>query len=241
MTALALLNRAIDLVRESAGQPVKLRKLLAEHPHARVAIQEKPASIAMDDVVRWDELSSALRLAWRTSRSLRGWGLHRGHYSSISVDRPEIDVFGQSEIAASFSCDIQDVSGLLSSKNDLSNFECMDEWIQRASPELIAPVSATKLAENLAHRGVRVAGHGDSDYFCRYAWDGRLFLVNEDGSHHFAAARYIAKRIKSPVQLRAPLHTRSIRKQAVESLTRDFEIILLYDSPAVSNGFHDAM
>ena len=36
-------------------------------------------------VVRWDELSSALRLAWRTSRSLRGWGLHRGHYSSISV------------------------------------------------------------------------------------------------------------------------------------------------------------
>ena len=114
MTALALLNRAIDLVRESTGQPVKLRKLLAENPKARVAIQDKPASIAMDDVVRWHELSSALRLAWRTSKCLRGWGLHGGHYSSISVDRPEIDVFGKSETTASFSCDIQDVSGLLS-------------------------------------------------------------------------------------------------------------------------------
>lgn len=70
----------------------------------------------------------------------------------------------------------------------------MDDMVVRNSPEMIDEISPAKLAKNLAWDEIRIISHVDHDYFATWAWDGRVFLMNSGGSHHFAAAKYIAAR-----------------------------------------------
>ena len=240
-TMTALLERTIDFFREALGQPIRLRHLLADYPDIRIDLNTPTVSIALRDVVRWDELDSEFRLSRRSVGSLLGWRLHGRHYSSFNVKRPEFDSFGNTTRDDVFTCDIRSVQGLYAAKSDLSKYSSMDQWIQAESPELIATLTLDQLAKNMAHREIRVGCEPGSDYFCRYAWDGRLFLVNTGGAHHLGAARYIASRIDQPVELRAPLYVRSINRTAVESLRKDFEIFMLPEAHDISNEFHDVM
>ncbi|HCF2896160.1 TPA: hypothetical protein NID31_006287, partial [Pseudomonas aeruginosa] len=80
-----------------------------------------------------------------------------------------------------------------------------------------------------------------SDHFACYRWDGRLFLMNSGGSHHFAAARYIASRLRHSVPLQGRLKVYGLNSASVGSLARDFEIFALRDDPAGYMAFHDAM
>ncbi|CAM5427238.1 putative protein OS=Stutzerimonas stutzeri OX=316 GN=CXK94_17845 PE=4 SV=1 [Stutzerimonas stutzeri] len=77
----------------------------------------------------------------------------------------------------------------------------MDDMVVRNSPEMIDEISPAKLAKNLAWDEIRIISHVDHDYFATWAWDGRVFLMNSGGSHHFAAAKYIAARLEQPVEL----------------------------------------
>lgn len=65
--------------------------------------------------------------------------------------------------------------------------------------------------------------------------------MNSGGSHHFAAARYIATRLKTPVPLHGRLRTYSIKPKAVDSLTRDFEMFVIPETTEARMGFFYAM
>jgi len=65
--------------------------------------------------------------------------------------------------------------------------------------------------------------------------------MNSGGSHHFAAARYIASRIKRRVPLHDRLRTYSISPLALGALLRDFDMHAISDDAAISSGFHNAM
>lgn len=79
----ALLKRTIDSLREAIGQPIRLRHLIDDHPDIRIDLNTPTNSIALRDVVRWDELDSEFRLSRRSVGSLLGWRLHGRHYSSF--------------------------------------------------------------------------------------------------------------------------------------------------------------
>ena len=117
-----------------------------------------------------------------------------------------------------------------------------DAMVEANSRDMIDEISVAKLDKNLAHSEIRIIHkHDTSDHFTRYLWDGRLWLMNSGGSHHFAAAKYIAARLGQRVTLTGNLHTYSLNAIAIASLRRDFEMFVISDEAEICNAFLDAM
>ncbi|TBU77457.1 hypothetical protein DNK10_06685 [Pseudomonas daroniae] len=141
----------------------------------------------------------------------------------------------------SWTCDIQDVDGFAASKSDLRRFRNMDEMVERNSKELITEITPDRLAEHLSWDEIRIISRKDHDFFATWAWDGRVFLMNSGGSHHFAAAKYIATRIDAQVPLTGRYRVYGLNEMALASLRRDFDIFVLSSKAEHQNAFHNAM
>ncbi|KVK87586.1 hypothetical protein WJ44_32660 [Burkholderia ubonensis] len=74
----------------------------------------------------------------------------------------------------------------------------------------------------LSHREVRILRRDPGDAVGVRLWDGRLFLYNAGGSHHFAGAHYIASEIKMGIPLRARLEVIELRIPAIRWLLAQF-------------------
>lgn len=234
----------IDVVRESLGHPIALRHLIDQHPAIRVQLAAPKRTVGVDRVVQWQNWGGSSVEHWprRKPGALLGWRYSGGGYSSFETHRQELQQFGKCEIVENWICDIQDVTGLSSSKSKLNTFDTLDSLVETNSPEMIDEITDAKLRKNLAHDEIRILHQKNTaDHFSRYLWDDGIWLVNTGGSHHFAAARYIAARIHQPVRLQGRLKTYSINKVAIDGLLRDFDIYAMSDDPVISNGFHDAM
>ncbi|MGL4231273.1 MAG: DUF6685 family protein [Casimicrobium sp.] len=234
----------LDFVREQIGQPVGLVRLFEKHPDARITLDPPKSCIDVRSVVRWHELGeSSHSLSPHGERgTLIGWTARGGYdYGSFTLHRPEYAQFGRSEITDDWGCDIADVHGFSSSKSNLHEFISTDQMVETNSREMIDEVTHEKLAQNLAHHEIRIIHSPGSDFFSRFAWDGRNFLINGGGSHHLASAKYIATRLQQPVALRGKLYKHSLNSHAIASLRRDYEMFVISDEPSISNGFHDAM
>jgi hypothetical protein len=170
-----------------------------------------------------------------------GWRNSAGYYSSFELNLPALEDIVQCKVVEQWECEIQDVKGLSSSKSVLKEFASLDALVETKSRELISEITEEKLRSNLAHNEIRIFHEQTSDHFARYGWDGRTFLINSGGSHHFAAARYIASRICHPVPLRGKLRTYKINKLAIEELRRDFDVYAISDDADISNEFFNAM
>ena len=233
-----------DAISEDLGRPMTLLRMIDEHPDMRVQVAEPEPVIAADRVAQWHNWGDQSSGHWprRKHCTILGWRHSAGNYSSFELHRPELENFGRCEVLDMWNCDIQDVTGLSFSKSELHKFTSLDSMVETNSREMIDAITEEKLHENLAHDGMRILNReGTSDYFARYLWDGRIFLINDGGSHHFAAARYIASRIKRPVPLLGKLLTYSINPQAVNALRRDFDVYAMSDDAAITNGFFDSM
>jgi hypothetical protein len=239
-----MLSKLIDGIRENFGHPVSLVRLLEEHSEIRVSLDAPAPSIAADSTVPWHELGRAHdpRRDLHEQGSLRGWR-QRGKYDygTFTLHRPEYAQIGQCEVVENWVCDITDVHGFAASKTNLRNFASTDQMVETNSRDMIDAITNEKLAQNLAHREIRIIHSAGSDCFRRYSWDGRVFLINSGGSHHFAAGKYIAARLPKAVELRGKLYMHSLNEAAIASLRRDYEMFVISDSPAISLGFHDAM
>lgn len=236
-----LLTTIVDGLREDFGQPATLLRLLQTTPELRVDLPPPPLSIDATSIVRWHELGIPSPLEWprRNPGVLRGWKASGNYYDSFTVARQEYTQLGQ-RTELKVELDINEVDGVSASKSDLTTFQTLDQLVETNSGEMIDEISDAKLAKNLAHREIRIL-HGDSDYFARYLWDGRTFLMNSGGSHHFAAARYLAKRLNQRVPLRGRLYVYELNGSAVAALRRDFEMFVISDEAAIANDFHEAM
>lgn len=77
--------------------------------------------------------------------------------------------------------------------------------------------------------------------FATWAWDGRVFLMNSGGSHHFAAAKYIAARLEQPVELTGTYKIYGLCEQAITELRREYGMFVLSHEPDAWLGFNEAM
>jgi hypothetical protein len=216
--------------------------LLSAYPQLAVSLDNPHPCISAGSVPLWHELGESTDLR-SAPGLLKGWRTAGGHYSeSFHIQRPEYAQLELQEITPDWSCDITQIHGFLSSKADLREFESTDAMAESRCKSLIDEISLEKLAMNLAHREIRIIHDRDSaDYFVRYQWDGRLWLMNDGGSHHTAAAKYIAMRLPYPVVLSGALHTYALNVSAIESLRREFEIFVINDTSEVFNAFFEAM
>lgn len=243
----ALLNSFIEGLR-GFGHPVKLIRLLEENPDICVSLDGTAPCIAAESVVPWHELLArrhdpdCLYPPHCEQGALHGWKQRdRYSYGGFSLHRPEYAQIGQRRIDDIWACDITDVYGFEASKSELLNFANTDQMVEANSRDMIDAITHEKLAENLAHEEIRIIHSPGSDYFRRHVWDGRVFLINSGGSHHFAAAKYIAARLPEAVTLRGKLYTYSLNAVAIASLRRDFEMFAISNHTSISLGFHDAM
>lgn len=240
-----ILTSLVDNFREDFGRPVRLLRLLAESQQMRATLDELPLCIASTSVPQWHELgaSSSLYFPYRKCGRLLGWKDSDGRWQSFCLDRNEYAQIVRLDVSECWSVDLAAIDGFGASKSNLYTFASTDEMVETNSRDMICDISPEGLAKNLAHSEIRIIhGPAASDHFTRYLWDGRLWLQNNGGSHHTAAAKYIATRLGRPVTLTGQLRTYSLNEFAIASLRRDFEMFVINDEdPLVANTFFEAM
>jgi len=204
-----MLTKAIKFLRdallEDFGQPATLINLLRADVGLNRHLVEHEKGISASEVVRWNDFGD---LGYETSRMFRrrlnGWTRSPGsyqNYGSTSLVREDLLSLGTVREIQHWNCDIRQVDGFSASKSELRKFKSMGAMVERNSQPMITPVTQDKLEENLRWDEIRIISREDHDYFSTWEWDGRVFLINSGGSHHFAAAKYIAKRIGVNVPL----------------------------------------
>lgn len=68
-----------------------------------------------------------------------------------------------------------------------------------------------------------------------------MFVINDGGSHHLSAAKYVATRIQQPVEMSAPLHYYALDAHAVAALRSEYDVYVVSYESEVSNLFFAAM
>lgn len=124
-----------------------------------------------------------------------------------------------------FEFDISDIEGIGNSKSSDRYFGSVKAFGLDFATYDKAGVDVAGLSRMLSHREVRILRRDPGDAVGVRMWDGRLFLYNAGGSHHFAGAHYIASEIKMCVPLRAPLEVIELNVPAIRWLLERFILI----------------
>jgi hypothetical protein len=132
-----------------------------------------------------------------------------------------------------FGCDIADVEGLCASKSSGLFFKDVHSFGQSFRDFKGFTVDESGLRAALRHSEIRVIHSPGVDCLSLYLWDDRLFLDNAVGSHHFAAAAYLAREIGAAIPLTAPLWLHSLNEPVWDALLDAYRI-LLAPTPGIS-------
>lgn len=217
------------------------KKLIAQffdtHPNVVAGLAPQSNSINALDVPSWHDINVNLEKSWyRPSQgSLVGYTVDkRGSYVIKRVQRDEYKALCIKEEVDDWSCGISDIHGFSASKSELSDFISTDQMIETNSKEMIPEITEEMLARNLAHREIRIINAAPtSDHFVKFSWSKHLYLSNSGGSHHLAAAKYIATRLNRQVKLNAKLVTYRLNPDAIQSLTNEFDIYAIGKSKGI--------
>ena len=194
------------------------------HPPAlpRIVRRSGPPLGGLDDLPHSIDLASSVA-AWHDWGAQQSQG-RQGFDAELCQLLRQIT---KKEVVENFKCDLGDVEGLSASKSDLRRYATLRDfalaechpWCNDHRPEVVR--------KNLLHHEVRITKSPpfNSDYFVTHAWDGRLFLANAGGSHHFATAWHIAKEINLAVPLQGRLYRYSLRRDVVNDLLRSVRLL----------------
>jgi hypothetical protein len=243
---MSLIQAISDHVRESLGNPVRVRRFLGDHPAFKADLLGPADDIAMERVPAWQRLGQdgwGWGMGGRKGSTfeLMGWRSVDNHYGSFTASCPALSNLVRRTEVERWACDLQDIHGFAASKSKLEIFSSTDEMVQTNSPEMIQDISAAGLRQNLAHDEIRLLRDVPTDWLEVHQWDRRMYVVNDGGSHHLAAAKYIAARIEAPVPLIAPLRYYSFDEAAVALLRATYDVYLVKEVPELASAFHDAM
>lgn len=233
-----MLNSLFATFLKGLGHPVALERMLKERQDVFVPLAGPSRTIKLWDVPPWHELGDYQKQAGH----LVGWRAGtNGRAESFWRTIPALSSIAHEE--TTHACfDISELGGFANSKSELSLFTSLDSFVKAQCSRFVLELSEQALQKNLAHREIRIL-HDErtSDHFVRHMWDGPLCLSNSGGSHHLAAARYIAVRLGTPVPLKGRLKTISLNPHAVHALRSEFELFVISGESSVQNAFHDAM
>ncbi|WP_228332815.1 DUF6685 family protein [Xanthomonas citri] len=155
---------------------------------------------------------------------------------------PELAALGISVVVNEYTLDLCDIEGFSSSKSDLHEYPSVEDFAQQRCPDWISDVSHESLRKLLAHDEIRVLhSQHHTDHFSQYGWDGRVFLSNAGGSHHTAAAQYVANRLQADVPMSAPLRVYLLNVAAVDAIAARYEMFAVPEVALFQVPFHDAL
>ncbi len=189
------------------GYPIEFKKIIKEHPDVKFKFKNLKKNIRFGHVVNWDEWFSInpnnhIRLDYSVDNTRRLMEDIKNIASIKKIDN--------------WKCDIQEIKGISSSKSDLSKFDLLDSFAEINCGRFILDISEESLNKNLMWE--------DGDIFKRAnftacKWnDNEIKLQNGGGSHHFSAARYIAKKLGTNVTVSGTLKHKSLVDNCVYSI-----------------------
>ena len=239
----------VDAAAARIGVPLALRRALATAPAVSADLLERPPSgIAASEILRWDRwhrrsLPRSRHYPWRFTpgRNALQWSARRGRVAAREVEIDALTRLCRREVRENFRCDARDIRCLWASKSPLDEITSLDEMATKRSPELVREVTPEALRKNMTHEVWRGPFSDAGIELDRFGWDGRLCWRNEGGSHHFAAARYLAGKLGIPLPIRARLHEYRFDLDAIDELDATYRVFLLSDEPRVSLAISDAL
>ena len=186
-------------------------------PLVSVPLDRQSPGIFGLSIARWDFLA----VHGGTPPVFDGFEEHRGSVISASL----MSIHGALSAVRhvdEFGCDICEVDGIAASKSSDTVFESVDAFGADYVAFRQTPVDVRGLRKMLAHAEVRITRCTGGDTFAIRCWDGRLFLQNAGGSHHFAGAAHISRSIGQPVPLRGKLQIHSLNRAAFSWLFEEY-------------------
>lgn len=243
-----------DAEKGLCGVPAHVPRLRAYIP-----IPESPCTLQGTDIPSWHEFGTTIDIhRWPRppKGTLAGWKpAHGRRFVGFQQPVPALLDLGTKTTARGWRLRINDLAGFTASKSELSVPCSMDEWIEKARPNFLVPVTDAQLMRCARYSEVRVSLIFDcqadaaaaagtphsSDHLYGYQWDHRVFLANSGGSHHVAATRYLARRLGRECEIVADLQVYGLNHRAIAQLTDEFRIYAVSQHPSPAGVFHDAM
>lgn len=139
-------------------------------------------------------------------------------FSMFSINATEVckiaDLFNpifECKTYPSYPIDISEIRAFTESKDNLNEYHDVDTFIKKTRPHYVQPITPDKLAEMMAHAEITLINSPEIsiDTFSIFGWSPKLAICNNGGSHHLAAAQYIAKHLNQvvPIEAKTALYT----------------------------------
>lgn len=217
-----LLSRPDKVARRRMGAWNDLCARLAQKeagqgPLVLVPLGRRSPGIFGPSIAHWDFLA----VHGGTPTVFDGFEEYRGSVGPASLKSIH-GAFAAVRHVDEFDCDICEVDGIAASKSSDNFFESVDAFGADFVAFRRTPVDVDGLRRMLAHHEVRITHCTGGDTFAIRCWDGRLFLQNAGGSHHFAGAAHISRSIGQPVPLRGKLQIHSLNRAAFSWLFGEY-------------------
>lgn len=230
-----------NAVKSIFGHPVELERVLTKYGDISVDLTPSQNADA-NSVIRWEELGVGAHPHGRDQGWVLGWHRHGDVWQSYDHHSANMESIMVEDSDDDWACDIRLVEGLSAPKSELKDFSTLDHMAESACLGLIEDVSPEGLAKNLAWSEIRIVNQKNTtDHFRHYAWDGRIHLINDGGSHHFAAARFLAGKLNAPVQLTGRLKDINLSHKAVQGLREEFDMYPIKDCQMLFGEIMDAL
>ena len=224
-----------EQVELATALPSFLKRNFSEHPEIRIHFQDPVKTVSVNSVINWH--------GWLSNNTTSiqylsmNWQHNQNNFPNIQIDN-----IVDCKVIDNWECDITQVDGMSCSKSRLRDFSTLDALVEQDSKEMIEELSEAMLNKNLNHKGIGIIHHKNPvDYLSRHQWDGRIFLMNGDGSHHFAAAQYIAKRLKASYSIKGRLKEYSFNQEVINSLLSKYDLFVVNGNSSAFGHFSDIM
>lgn len=234
-----VLEIILDGITASLSIPYVVHRVLERNPNIKVDFNESEKTVALESVIAWENWAEfGSRGSYLDCRNMDV--KHRDLCNEL-IKKYDFSNFISIQSIEKWQCDIRDIEGLSSSKSKLEIYPTLDDFAVRGTTEFLDDISEENLNKMLGYSEMRIINNSNtSDHFIQHQWDGRIFLMNDGGSHHFAAARYIAKKLKKEVAITGRLERYTFNQPLITELLEDFDIFIMRERDIFGN-FFEAM
>ncbi len=123
---------------------------------------------------------------------------------------------------------LHEIERLQSSKSDLRSVSNLDIFAERYCPHWIMFPTRFNFIKLLSHSGIAIINSSTPyEAFVTFSWRKGIGLINSDGSHHLAAARYIGKKLNETYPLMGRMIEYKLSSRAIREIEKDLSIFLV--------------
>ncbi len=146
-------------------------------------------------------------------------------YRGGVFDIPELGHLARTTCGGTWSGDIREIDGVAASKGPIEHCASLDEFAKLHCEGLIQDATEEKLIANWRWEDRFGREDGGRLTIGQFAWDERTFWINSGGSHHFAAARYLADKLDRKLTVQGKLCRYELVAEPATRLLNQYQVL----------------